>query len=595
MASGQVTGTASVRGRRSAPEGEARGTARGGRYYGVAYDEARIESRWRARRAEVTRGELRLGGGRIRFAGSVSDDGVYDGSSEIEDVDLGALVPAPAPTAALGGRVSGQVLLQGTLTRPRLDGDAQLAAALPGGRGHRRARGAPDRNRRRPRHRGRPLPLRARGPGPRGIRLRGASLRGGPAARAALHQPGSVPARAQAAAAAGARDRRHGRRADRGAARAAGRGARGGDAPRDRAADGRLSRARARAGRAAARGRAGSSSGGCTSPAKGRTSPSTARPTSSATGRSRSRPAVTPTCACSRRSRGAFAAPATPGSRSRSPARRAAPVVRGTLDLEGAGLRLRGFPHGVEGLRGRVRFNERSAELEGVNGTLAGGPLTLEGQLAYAAGQLSSYDIRSTGRGLALRYPEGLRSLLDAELRLFGDAQQQWVTGTIDVRQALYTKRYDVASELLALRRALPAPVGFDDVGCAARPAGAGAGNPAHRQQPRHAAGARGPGAPGHERRAGGHGARRDRARPPLLPGPHLRDPTRRARLRQPAAARPALRHRSLHENPLLRGDAARLGHARARDPDAHLRPAAVVAADPGAARGTGGDPRSRT
>ena len=144
---------------------------------------------------------------------------------------------------------------------------------------------------------------------------------------------------------------------------------------------------------------------------------------------------------------------------------RTAPLVRGTLDLEGAGLRLRGFPHGVEGLRGRVRFSERAAELEGVSGTLAGGALTLEGQLAYAAGQLSTYDIRSTGRSLALRYPEGLRSLVDAELRLFGDAQQQWVTGTIDVRQALYTRRYDVASELLALRRALPAPGGAPAAG----------------------------------------------------------------------------------------------------------------------------------
>jgi len=130
--------------------------------------------------------------------------------------------------------------------------------------------------------------------------------------------------------------------------------------------------------------------------------------------------------------------------------------VRGTLDLEGAGQRLRGFPHGLEGLRGRVRFSERAAELEAVRGTLAGGDLTLEGQLAYAGGRLSSYDIRPTGRGLALRYPEGLRSLLDAELRLFGDADQQWITGTINVRQALYTRRYDIASELLALRRALP-------------------------------------------------------------------------------------------------------------------------------------------
>ncbi len=137
---------------------------------------------------------------------------------------------------------------------------------------------------------------------------------------------------------------------------------------------------------------------------------------------------------------------------------RAAPRVLGTLDLEGAGLRVRGFPHGVEGLRGRVRFTERAAELEGVSGTLAGGRLTMEGQAAYPGGRLTSYDIRPTGRGLALRYPEGLRSLVDAELRLFGDAGKQWISGTIDVRQALYTKRYDVASELLGARRVLPLP-----------------------------------------------------------------------------------------------------------------------------------------
>jgi translocation and assembly module TamB len=40
--------------------------------------------------------------------------------------------------------------------------------------------------------------------------------------------------------------------------------------------------------------------------------------------------------------------------------------------------------------------------------------------------------------------------VVDADLRLFGDALRQWATGTIDVRQALWTRRYDVASELLA-------------------------------------------------------------------------------------------------------------------------------------------------
>jgi translocation and assembly module TamB len=144
---------------------------------------------------------------------------------------------------------------------------------------------------------------------------------------------------------------------------------------------------------------------------------------------------------------------------------RSAPRLTGTLELDGAGLRARGFPHGVEDLTGTVRFTESAAELDSVSGFLAGGRLTIEGEAAYSGGRLSSYDIRPSGRGMSLRYPEGLRSLVDAELRLFGDTEQQWVTGRIDVRQALYTRRYDVASEILGAGRTLtsPAPSSLDE------------------------------------------------------------------------------------------------------------------------------------
>jgi translocation and assembly module TamB len=144
---------------------------------------------------------------------------------------------------------------------------------------------------------------------------------------------------------------------------------------------------------------------------------------------------------------------------------RSRPEVLGSLELEGAGLRVRGFPHGVGDLKGAVRFTETVAELDGVTGSLAGGTLTIEGEAAYSGGRLTSYDIRPTGRGLSLRYPEGLRSLLDAELRLFGDANRQWVTGRVDVRQALYTRRYDVASELLSAGRDFSpgAPASLDE------------------------------------------------------------------------------------------------------------------------------------
>jgi len=124
--------------------------------------------------------------------------------------------------------------------------------------------------------------------------------------------------------------------------------------------------------------------------------------------------------------------------------------VEGTLDVEGGGVRLRGFPHGVEGVRGRVQFDGHAAHFAGVTGTVGGGPVELEGQAAYGGGRLTSFDVQASGRSIALRYPEGLRSVLDADLRLFGDESQQWLTGKVDVRDAVWTRRYDVASELLA-------------------------------------------------------------------------------------------------------------------------------------------------
>jgi translocation and assembly module TamB len=51
---------------------------------------------------------------------------------------------------------------------------------------------------------------------------------------------------------------------------------------------------------------------------------------------------------------------------------------------------------------------------------------------------------------VALRYPEGLRSSIDGDLRLSGDTQQQWLSGDVFVRQALWTRRYDITSELLS-------------------------------------------------------------------------------------------------------------------------------------------------
>jgi autotransporter translocation and assembly factor TamB len=456
-ASGTASGEAVVRGRRSAPEGEARIVARDGKYQGVPYETARIDSRWSDRVAEVTSGEVLTGGGRVLFRGSVTDDGAYDGSAEMQDVDVGALAPGPKAGIAYGGRLSGRAVLQGTLARPRLAATLRSPRLFVGDEGvgalEARVSGAGDgRVAIDGRCRSARVDLALAGtvgatePFEADLTLTARSTSVDPYLRVA--QP-TLPSALAIVASGEARIR--GPLATPAEVRAEASvpelqvllpefASRASEPVRLTYADGRVDLALFHL---AGEGTDLVVRGGADLLGDGPLAVS-----------ARGQADLRAVSVVSRRLRGSGAARlAVEVSGTRG-----APRVAGTLELDGASLRVRGFPHGVEGLRGRVRFNEKAAALEGVGGTLAGGRLTIEGEASYAGGRLLSYDVRPVGRGMALRYPEGLRSVVDAQLRLFGDAARQWITGTLDVRQALWTRRYDVASEILAGRRPAPGP-----------------------------------------------------------------------------------------------------------------------------------------
>jgi hypothetical protein len=450
---GPLSGEVGARGRRSGPEGEARLTSRGGRYLGVKYADGEVVARWRGARTEVTAGRAAVGGGALRFHGSLTDDGVYDGQAEASDVELSAILPALVPDVGLAGRASGSLLLQGTLARPRFTGSLRsprlflgdegvgaLVAELQGQGDGRVAVDARCRSAR--------VDLALTGtvgavaPYPVALTLKGRETSVDPFLR--VVQP-LVPnalglvATGEVAIAGPARE------------------------PRGLSARATLSDLLVQLPEYPLRARGpvqlevedGAlrlsplhlSGEGTELELGGEADLAGDRPLALSL---RGDADLRALSLVSRRLRGRGAARlamSVTGTRRE-------PQLEGTLSLEGAGVRVRGFPHGLEDVRGQVRFTEKAAELAEVRGVLAGGTLELEGQMTYANGALTSYDLPVTGRGLGLRYPEGLRSLVDADLRLFGDAQRQWVTGSIDVKQAVWSKRYDVASELLAVRPA---------------------------------------------------------------------------------------------------------------------------------------------
>ena len=376
------------------PQGEARLTARDGRYDGVALRRARgSTSRWKDHVAELTSAEVSLGGGRVSLRGSLTRRRrLRRQRASCTDVDLGTLAPAPPARIGYGGRLSGDAAAAGharaaralgaSVRSPRLffgdEGIGALEARLTGtGDG----RSQIDGSCRSPRvdvtlaGSVGALPPYEADAAPRG---EGDERRPVPARRCSLRCPAALSVVAS------------GEARIRGPARLTAEALRGEAVlPDAAAAAARVHRARQRAGEAqlyvrTARafahppGRRGHGSRACT----GRADLVGEGPLAVSLG-------VAPTCARSRSSRGGCAAAATPGSRSTSRAPAPRRRVAGTLELEGAGLRVRGFPHGVEGAararalqreRGRARGRERHASRAGASRSRAR-RLTREGRL----------------------------------------------------------------------------------------------------------------------------------------------------------------------------------------------------------------------
>jgi len=450
---GLLSGEARVSGRRSAPQGPVRVASASGRYHGATYGDLEVDALLRGSTTEVRQGYAAVGGGTVSFRGTVTDDDVYDGTATAADMDVAELVP-PVAGVAWGGRVSGTATLQGPLARPQLRARVASPRLFLGDEGVGSLQadllGAGDGT----------VAVEAQVRSPRvDLVLRGSVAAAAPhaaslqiTARETSVDPFLRVAYPALPAAMGL--------ITSGDLRVEGPLSR----PGDLRLEGALSSLEVRFPEYPVRNR---------DPLRfvvdhgilevrdlrlaGEGTDLAVEGTAAVVGEGALD--LTVSGAADLRVLSSLTQPVRPRGGARVSMKvsgtRALPRVEGRLDLEGAGARVRGFPHGLEGVRGSVRFTEEAAHFSEVAGTLGGGAVELEGQAAYPADKPATFDIRAVGRGLVLHYPEGLRSVVDADLRLLGTRDRPWVTGAVDVRQAAWTRRYDVASELLGTRERL--------------------------------------------------------------------------------------------------------------------------------------------
>ena len=137
-----------------------------------------------------------------------------------------------------------------------------------------------------------------------------------------------------------------------------------------------------------------------------------------------------------------------------------APSLSGDASVTDGRMRYWGLPHSIQNINGRFSFGANGIQLDDVRAQVAGGNVRFGGRIemnGLAPGQLS---LTAAGDNMELRYPEGFRSVLDAQLDLVGTLSTPTLKGEVTIRSATYRNRIDVGPALIGLAsgRAAGAP-----------------------------------------------------------------------------------------------------------------------------------------
>jgi translocation and assembly module TamB len=121
-----------------------------------------------------------------------------------------------------------------------------------------------------------------------------------------------------------------------------------------------------------------------------------------------------------------------------------APTMQGQVRVENALFSSETFPIALEGINGQIRVAGNRLDIDQLNGLAGGGNLSASGFLIY--GKQTSFHVSAQAKSVRLRYPEGLRTILDGNLDLSGTPDTSSLTGKVLVDRLSFTQQFDMAT-----------------------------------------------------------------------------------------------------------------------------------------------------
>lgn len=134
------------------------------------------------------------------------------------------------------------------------------------------------------------------------------------------------------------------------------------------------------------------------------------------------------------------------------------PTVQGEVRITNGSFNLIDFPNGLSKVNGSLVFTEDRVQVQSLTAHTGGGDITIGGFATYSP--RLAFNLTAAGKDIRLRYPQGISSTADLDLKLTGTMSSATLSGDVIITRFGLNSQFDLANYVARGTRPLEAQSG---------------------------------------------------------------------------------------------------------------------------------------